>query len=325
MKKLIAIEEHYLSETINRKVMELTGKRAFFAPPVDGENYESPAAFAAGRLAHMDQAGIDAELLSYASAFPAQMDAEYAGKLCSELNDEMREVMAICPERFFCLAALPVSDPAAAAQELERTVRQCGFKGAVISGVYRGHRLEEPYYFPIYQKAVELDVPIFLHPGIVAEPIREYYYDGPWNPQVTFQFSTMGIGWHYDIGIQIIRMILAGVFEKFPALKIITGHWGEVVSYQMYRLDEMKPSVTGLKQSISACLKQHVYVNPSGLMYPEQFRFCLDTFGADHILWGEDYPYRAPENTKSMLENYPLAQAEREKIAYRNAEKLLRL
>lgn len=195
----------------------------------------------------------------------------------------------------------------------------------MISGVYAGHRLEEDYYLPIYEKAEELDVPIYLHPDTVVQPVREYYYGGNWAPQVTMGLSTFCIGWHYDIGVQILRMILSGLFDRLPGLKIMTGHWGEVVSYNMYRMDELPQSATGLKKKISDYFKENVYVNPSGLCYAPQFRFCLDTFRADHIMWGGDYPYRTPENLRIFLEEFELSADEREKIAHGTAEKLLHL
>ena len=137
--------------------------------------------------------------------------------------------------------------------------------------------------------------------------------------------SRFGIGWHYDVGMQVLRMMFAGVFDRLPNLKIMIGHWGELVSFYMYRTDEIPQEVTGLKKKISDYFKENIYVNPSGMLYTEQFRYCLDTFGVDHITWGEDYPYRKKEDIRSFLENCDLSDEEKEKIAHGNVESLLHI
>ena len=117
----------------------------------------------------------------------------------------------------------------------------------------------------------------------------------------------------------------AGVFDRLPELKIILGHWGEVVAYYMYRLDEIGMSVSGLKRNFSEYFKKNIYVNPSGMMYETQFKFCLENFGVDHIMWGEDYPYRKPDNIRTMLEGLDISEEDREKIAHSNAERIFHI
>lgn len=330
MKRLITIEEHFISDTISKKCTEIimrygTDEQKRMREPMARSGDPLSADIGAGRIAHMDKMGIDAQVLSYIDSYPAQLPAEYAVKLCREANDEMHAATKAYPGRFYAFATLPLDEPKEAASELERTVKELGFKGALIAGVYHGHRLDDEYYYPIYEKAIELDVPIYLHPAFPSNEIVEYYYKGNWSQRVTALLSGFGIGWHYEIGMQIVRMIVSGLFDRYPQLKICTGHWGEVVSYYMYRLDEIGKDTTGLQKDISDYFKTNIFVNPSGMMYAEQLRFCIDTFGVDHIMWGEDYPKRMPENIRTMLDEFDLSEEDREKIAHGNAEKLLHL
>lgn len=331
MKRLITVEEHFISATISKKctdiIMEHGTEKEQQArlPMVRGGGDALSADLGERRIAHMDKKGIDSQILSYIDNYPSKLPAQYAIPLCREANEEMYAATVAYPGRFYAFATLPLDDPQAAAQELERTVTELGFKGTLISGFYAGHRMDDPYYNPIWEKAAELDVPIYLHPAFPDGKITDYYYKGDWSMQTTMLLSGFGIGWHYEVGMQIVRMIVGGVFDRYPKLKICTGHWGEVVSYYMYRMDEIGKDVTGLRKDVSEYFKENVYVNPSGMMYEAQLKFCLDTFGPDHILWGEDYPKRMPENIRTMLENANIPESAREKIAYGNAEKIFKL
>lgn len=310
--KLINIEEHYQSKQALTNPLSIT----------DNSNIINALD---EHILYMNEKGIDVQILSYASSFPSTSTTEDASKLCRKINDEMALAMKKYPGRFYAFAHLPLNNPNEAANELERCVKELGFVGAMLSGHFQNLPYDDEHYFPIYQKAQECNVPIYLHPSLVDHQITDHYYKGAWDASTTSLLSGFGIGWHYDVGMQAIRMMLAGVFDQFPNLKIILGHWGEVVSFYMYRLDEMLDYGATSNKKISDYFKQNIYVNPSGMLYKEQFRYCLDTFGADHILWGEDYPYRQKENIRSFLEEYELSDEERTKIASGNAEKLFNI
>ena len=327
MKRLITVEEHYNSEIISKKIHGIyaehgTDQEKKSVGPATGEAAPGVTDLGAERIAYMDAHGIGAQVISYASGLPATMEPEYSISLCRDVNNEMAEKAARYPGRFYLFANLPLGDGEAAAKELERCVKELGFVGAMISGHYHDLPYDDPLYLPIFEKAQALDVPVYLHPGLVSPAITGKYYSGSWSPRLTFTLSGFGVGWHYDVGIQLVRMILAGVFDKLPNLKIMLGHWGELVSFYMYRLDEIPQESTGLSAKISDYFKKNVYVNPSGMLYPEQFRYCLETFGADHITWGEDYPYRQKDDIRAFLEGFALTEEDREKIAHGNAEKL---
>ena len=330
MKRLITVEEHYNSAAIDQKIKEIYEQRAKEGKAVTklvfGHNAPGVKELGPERIAYMDAHGVDAQVISYASAIPATLDpVDIAVELCQAVNNEMVKKASAYPNRFYIFAHLPLGDGNAGAKELERCVKELGCVGAMIMGHYHDLPYDDPHYFPIFAKAQELDVPIYLHPGNVSPIIVEKYYQGAWSKQTTALFSMFGVGWHYDVGMQVVRMMLAGVFDKLPNLKIMLGHWGELVSFYMYRMDEVPMSVTGLKKNMSDYFKQNIYVNPSGMLYGDQFRYCLATFGVDHITWGEDYPYRQKEDIRTFLENFDLPAADKEKIAHGNVEKIMHL
>ena len=322
--KLIDIEEHYISAKMDEKVRTILGQANNTAPGV-GDMDTAVMGLGEGRIAYMDERGIDMQVISYAGGFPASLEKEQAVPLCREVNNEMHELTQQRPDRFRVFAHLPIGSPQDAATELERCVRELGFVGAMISGHYHGLPYDDAHYLPIFEKAQELDVPVYLHPGLVPKEVSDVYYRGSWDRRTAFLLSGFGIGWHYDVGMQAVRMMVAGVFDKLPDLKIILGHWGEVVSFFMYRLDEMRDAGAVSRMKYSDYFKRNVYVDPSGMLYGEQLRFCLDTFGPDHIMWGEDYPYRRCEDIRTFLEEADLPEDVREKIAHGNAEWLLRI
>ena len=330
MKRLITVEEHYSSN----RIMEMLEREAntsqpeaVMAPPQPQMRDAAPGVddLGEGRIAYMDSHGIDTQIISYASGVPATLPPRLAIPFTRRVNDEMAEKASAYPGRFYLFAHLPLGDGKAAAEEFERCVKELGFVGAMLSGHYRDLPYDDENYFPIFEKAQELDVPVYLHPGIVSKEVTDKYYRGSWSPRVTFNLAGFGVGWHYDVGMQIVRMILAGTFDRLPDLKIMTGHWGELVSFYMYRMDEIPKELTGLKKNVSDYFKENVYVNPSGMLYKEQFRYCLDTFGVDHITWGGDYPYRKKEDIRTFLEEFDLPEEDKEKIAHGNAERLLRI
>ena len=331
MKRLITVEEHFGSDAVNEKIRKIyeehgTGEQKRSLGVVAGTAV-APGANEMGpeRIAYMDAHGIDTQVISYASGVPATMEPEYSVSLCRDVNDEMAGNAARYPGRLYAFANLPLGDGDEAAKELERSVKELGAVGTMISGHYHGLPYDDDLYFPIFEKAQELDVPVYLHPGLVDPVIREKYYQGKWSDRMTFLLSGFGVGWHYDIGMQVVRLIASGLFDKLPQLKIMTGHWGELVSFYMYRLDEIPQETTGLNKKFSDYFKENIYVNPSGMLYKEQLQYCLATFGADHITWGEDFPYRRKDDIRSFLEKCDLTEEDREKIAHGNAEKLLKI
>lgn len=330
--KIITFEEHIIDKDLGvasaKEVLEsapyianLNTEGLPYAPSLDiliemGES----------RIADMNRNGIDMQILSITNV-PQLITSSEAIPLTKAANDKMAITVKAHPDRFGAFAALPLSDPKAAADELKRTVNELGFKGALITGrpSAKGTFLDDAQYQTVLEAANNLDVPIYVHPGFPFKAVQETYYDRL-DPIVSARLSNFGWGWHAESGVQVIRMILAGVFDKFPNLKIISGHWGEMVPFFLARLDEALPrEATKLPQTISEYYKEHVYVTPSGMFTLPHFKFTLDTIGVDRILYSVDYPYIGNEGAREFLENAPISQADKEKIAHGNAERLLKL
>ena len=234
-----------------------------------------------------------------------------------------RSIVKSIPENF---TVLPVGDIDAAVTELERAVNKLGLKGIIFNGAYHGIYFDDPKFFPIFEKAQELGVPIMLHPGEVSTQIAETYYQGSWSMATANVFAGHGIGWHYDAGVQYMRMILSGIFDRLPELQLICGHWGELLPYYFNRMDDMfQTALTGLLHKISYYFQSNMYLTPSGMFYEDDLQFCLKKVGAGRILWATDYPYCKPENSKQYLEDLDIAQEKKQKIAYMNAEELFSL
>ncbi len=198
---------------------------------------------------------------------------------------------------------------------------------ALLAGRYKGRFYNEAEFFPIFAKAAELDVPIHFHPAIIAQEVQNAYYKSDaYSFTVAFQFGSAGYGWHSEVGIQVVRMILSGVFDKLPNLKFISGHWGETIPAFLERMDVMLgKETTGLKKNVSEYYKEHIYLTPSGILSNDQLEYLVKVMGAEHILYAIDYPYVKPDNTYSFLADSKLTEQQKELIAHGNAERLLHL
>jgi len=278
----------------------------------------------AQRLAEMDANGIDMQILSYSNS-PQLLAGAEAVELTRNANDTLADAVNAHPDRFGGFATLPWSDPEAAAAELERAVSQLGFKGAMLTGRPGETFLDDPRYSPVLAAAEALNVPIYIHPGVPLKRVQEAYYAGL-DPSVSARLSMFGWGWHAEAGVQIIRMILAGIFDKYPRLNIIAGHWGEMVPFFLSRLDASLPqNKTGLPRTITDTFTQHVYVTPSGMLSLSHLQFTLQTLGPDRLIYAVDYPYLSHRGARAFLETATISQADKEKFAHGNAERLFRL
>lgn len=276
------------------------------------------------RLADMDAHGIDMQILSYSNS-PQLLAPSEAISLTRAANDKLATAVNAHPTRFGAFAMLPWSDPQAAADELKRCIHTLGFQGAMITGRPGETFLDDPRYMPVLTAAAELNVPLYTHPGVPLPAVQQAYYAGL-SPDVSARFSLFGWGWHAEPGVQLVRMILAGIFDKLPTLQIIAGHWGEMVPFFLARMDETMPTnITGLTRTISETFVQQVYITPSGMFNSPHLQFILQVVGADRVMYAVDYPYLNNQGARAFLENARICQADKEKIAYGNAEKLFNL
>jgi predicted TIM-barrel fold metal-dependent hydrolase len=241
-------------------------------------------------------------------------------------NDYLAAAIGRHPGRFAGFATLPTPDPAASVSELTRAVRELGFVGASINGHTLGRYLDDEFFWPILECAQELGVPIYLHPAVPPASVVEQVYSGNLSAQVAQRFASGGWGWHIETAQHLIRMILSGVFDRFPGLQIMVGHFGEALPFMMGRLELVfPPQLTGLNRQVGDYLRDNVYYTFSGFTWTPPFLDLLLQVGADRILFSADYPYAKLADATVFLASAPVSDADREKIAHGNAERLLDL
>jgi len=195
----------------------------------------------------------------------------------------------------------------------------------MIHGQTNDRFLDDPAFRPILATAAALDVPIYLHPAPPSRAVRDAYYAG-FDPAVSEAFATFGWGWHLDTGIHALRMVLAGVFDLYPNLQLILGHWGEMIPFYLARFaDGLTPIARKLQRPVADYFVQQMHVTPSGMFTLPPFMLTLQLLGADRILYSVDYPFQPGNQARAFLENAPISPADKEKIAHSNAEKLLKL
>ncbi|MGC2657165.1 MAG: amidohydrolase family protein [Bryobacteraceae bacterium] len=276
------------------------------------------------RIAEMDAARIDMQVLSITSPGMEQLDASEAVALAQEANDYLALGVRRHPDRFGGFASLPTADPKAAVAELERAVRHLGFKGAVINGHIQGRYLDDKFFWPIFECAESLNVPIYLHPTQPPKPVIEASYGG-FTPLVTDLLAGPGWGWHIETAIHVIRIILGGTFDRYSKLQLIVGHMGETLPFMLQRLDVMPMAMTTLSRPISSYLRENVHYTFSGFNFTPTFLDLFLEVGVDRIMFSADYPYASMAEARAFLDHLPVGAADRERIAHSNAERLLRV
>lgn len=321
--RFIGIEEHYRTAAIAEATasdpyMQALGARG---SEILGRLDE----LGSQRLADMDRAGIDVQVLSHTLPATEKLDPATAIPLARDANDFLAAAIARHPERFVGFATLPVTSAEASADELERAVTKLGFRGALINGLPRGRFMDDPSFWPVFERAERLEVPLYLHPAVPPDSVREAYYSG-FSPDVSFALATAGWGWHMEVGLHVLRLILGGVFDEYPKLQIIVGHMGEGVPSMIWRTNaKVTQRTTKLERPVLDYFVEHFYVSTSGFFSSTALLNLMLVLGADRILFAADYPYNKSEDARAFLEAAPIAPMDREKIAHGNAERLLRL
>jgi 2,3-dihydroxybenzoate decarboxylase len=275
------------------------------------------------RVKEMDQANIDFQVLSHANPGVQRLDAATAVPLAKSANDGLAEVIAAHPDRFAGFATLPTPDPAAAADELERTVTQLGFKGAMVNGPTNGVWFDDKRFWPICERAQALDVPIYLHPSVPHPAVMEAYYkdyvaDFPALPAAAWGFMI-------ETGTEAIRMVLSGVFDAYPNLKMILGHMGEAVPFALWRIHNSLSRPGNKPINFRETFCSHFSVTTSGFFSTPAMLDCIMELGVDRVLFSVDYPFEENEPGTKWFETVQLSAEDREKILNGNAARILKL
>ena len=277
-----------------------------------------------GRIAQMDAAGIDMQVVSLTAPGVEQLEAAEAVALARDTNDALAEAVAKRPTRLSGFAALPIAAPDQAAKELERRFSGQAFAGALINGHQRGRYLDDKFFWPVLEAAESLGAPLYLHPTRPPKPVIEASFGG-FTPLVTEMLAGPGFGWHIETAVHVLRMVLGGVFDCFPKLQIVIGHMGEGLPFFMQRVDRMPVELTQLKRPVSAYLLDNLHYTFAGFNFPPTFLDLLLEVGVSRIMFSADYPYASMAEARAFLEQIPVSAADRARIAHGNAEKLFRL
>jgi predicted TIM-barrel fold metal-dependent hydrolase len=310
--KTIGLEEHFVTpELID----------AWHASP-DDDIARRLLDVDAERITAMDETGLDVAVVSMTTPGLQNLAAADAVALQVPCNDRLAEATRRHPDRLQGFATLATPDPAAAAAELGRAVTELGFNGAMLYGRTGDRNLDHPDFWPIFEAAEALHAPLYLHPQPPPTAVRDAYYSGL-GDAVDAALATHGLGWHYDAGLQLLRLILGGVLERFPELQLILGHWGEVVLFYLDRIDRMT-GVAGLARPVSEYVRSNVFVTPGGVFSQRYLQWALDVVGPERVMFATDYPYvNVPDGgSRKFLEQAQISSADREKIASGNWERL---
>ncbi|MCH8870302.1 MAG: amidohydrolase [Chloroflexi bacterium] len=315
--RVIALEEHYW----DREIAATFPPAERHGPRILDRLYD----YSELRLAEMDEAGVDMQVLSQGAPSVQRLDPETAVRISKGANDRLAGMVAAHPDRFAAFAALPTSDPKAAADELERTVTQLGFKGAMVHGLTNGVFLDDRRFWPIFERAQALDVPLYLHPATPDDAVVERYYKDYVNdfPSIV----TASWGFTVETATQAIRMVLSGVFDEFPGLKFILGHMGEGLPFLLWRIDYTfrRMGNKQMPRSFREYFCEHFWITTSGNFSNPALLCSVMEMGVDRIMFSIDYPFVDNKPGTDWIPHIPLCEEDKAKILHGNAERLLKL
>jgi len=280
------------------------------------------------RLKSMNDNGISVQVLSVDSSGANLLDPQQGPAFATAYNDLIAERIMSFEDRFTAFTHLPMTAPLAAADELERAVKQYNFRGAMIRGLTQDKFLDQPEFAPIFERAEKLNVPIYLHPGLPPKGVSDIYYNGlPNHTGMAEALGCYGWGWHSETALHVLRLLYSGIFDQYPKLKLIIGHMGEMLPMMMARSEKaFKPGNGGANErTLTDTFRQQVYITTSGFFTQPPLKIALDTFGIDNIMFSVDYPFSTNEMGIEFLNAIELPAAQVAQIAHGNADKLLKL
>jgi len=313
---IIALEEHYWDREVAKHFSNMDGSRA---PDILNRLFDLGAL----RLKEMDEAGVDLQVISHGAPSTQRLTPESAVPLARAANDRLAAAVKANPKRFAGFAALPTPDPKAAADELERAVTKLGFVGAMVHGLTNGVFLDDKRFWPIFERAQALDVPIYLHPAIPHQAVTDAYYK-----DYLQEFPTLlNAGWGFTVetATQCIRLVLSRVFEKYDRLKIIVGHMGEGLPFSLWRIDSALSREGNAPMRFRETFRKHFWITTSGNFSNPALLCSMMEMGADRILFSIDYPFVPNPPGVKWLDTLPVCTEDKDKILSGNAKKLLKL
>lgn len=278
------------------------------------------------RIADMDASGVDMQVLALTAPGVQLFDPVEASAMATDYNDQLAAEIARNPDRLAGLAAFSPLDPSNAAKELERGVKQLGLKGGILNGHIRGTYMDDPAYWEIFEAAEALDVPIYLHPNTLPKEMVQ--------PFLKRGLDAAVYGFACDTGLHALRMVVAGLFDRFPKLQIILGHCGEALPFWMYRITYMHTHIsrTGryehvqpLKKPAKDYLRENFIYTNSGVADAPPIMFLRDVIGPDRVMYAMDYPWQYEPEETGILDALPLDDAGKKQFFEDNARRVFRL
>jgi len=320
--RTVTLEEHFVTANF----LKATGVPGRPAPAPMQAMHPKLLDLGAGRIAAMDEAGIDYQVLSLAAMGLDGLDAATATAVVRDVNDELAAAVRANPTRLGGFATLALKDPAGAAMELERCVTQLGFHGALVDGTTDGLFLDDPCFLPVFEAAVALGVPVYLHPALPPEPVKDAYFSGL-PGELGFALSMAGWGWHAELGLHTLRLIVSGLFDRLPGLQLIIGHMGEGLPYALARSSAVLSRGGNLQKPVAAYFQSNIHVTTSGYFTEPPLRCALEVIGIDRLMFSVDYPFSPNSIGRKYLDGLgrTLASEDMAKLSHTNAERLLRL
>lgn len=311
--RIIALEEHNLP----RDIAEAAGTS--FAPIYN----DALDDLGDGRLAVMDRAGIDLQVLSVVAPGLQALPPARSLELSRDANDRMASACAAHPDRFRAFATLPMSDPPAAADELRRCVGELGFLGAMVHGQTEGRWLDDPANEPVLTTLEQLRVPVYLHPAPPPPEVYRAYYSGLGDAGQAL--ATAAWGWHAECGMHVLRLVVSGTFDRHPGLRVVVGHMGEDLPFSLARADERLGPVTRSERGVAETVLSHVWITTAGYTTVPPLLCALQVFGAERILFSVDHPFSDSLVATTFLRSAPISPADLERVAWSNATGVLGL
>jgi predicted TIM-barrel fold metal-dependent hydrolase len=327
--RVVALEEHFTVPALVKRIDPgAIGRRGFrprTAVPGAPSLAELLPDIGERRLASMDAAGITVEVLSNTGPGPDLVPGPDGVALAREMNDHLAAAIARHPDRFAGFAVLPMQSPDACPAELERAVKELGFVGGLINGTTEGRFLDHASYDGLLAAATGLDVPIYIHPHLAPEPVRQaYYFDLP--PRAARVIEQGGWGWHSETAVHVLRMVITGALDRHPRLRLIIGHMGEMLPVMLGRIDDaFAQDIEHLSRPVSRAILDQVWITTSGIFTEPPLIAALLSFGIDRIMFSVDYPYAPHAKGRAFLDRIAISPADMEKLTHRNADALLKL
>jgi len=312
--QVIAIEEHFWDPEL---VKYVKGGDVIRAPELEKRLYDLGEI----RIKEMDEAGIDIQVLSHGAPGGQKLPDAIALELARGVNDRLHAAIKLHPTRFAGFAMVPTNDPRKGADELERCITKLGFKGAMLHGLANGVFLDDKRFWPIYERAEALDVPVYFHPSFPQQAVIDAYY----KEYVESVPTILSAGWGFTVetATTALRLVLSGLFQHCPKLKVILGHLGEGIPFLMARMDEALSRQA--KVDFRATFSSHFSVTTSGFFSNPALLCCVQELGIDRILFSVDWPFVKNTVATNWVKTVPLCHEDQVKLLSGNAKRLLKM